>query len=245
MQEIKQIDFSIVIPFHNEEDNVAKVIHECQAALASLPDTHGEIIVVNDGSADNTAAIMESEAKADERIKVITFKQNQGQAPALYYGLKAAKGTLVATLDGDGQNDPADFPAMIERLNSSGADLVSGIRVNRHDSGLRKAMSRLANGVRGFMLNDGVTDSGCAIKVFRRSVVDSLIPLKTLYSFIPALASAGGHSIVECPVNHRDRVGGETHYGLGAFLWRPAVDMVGVWWFSKRRFADQKDNMEN
>jgi len=157
----------------------------------------------------------------------------------LYHGLRAARGQLVATLDGDGQNNPADFPAMIQMLEESGVDMVTGVRVSRQDSWLRKIMSRLANGVRCFFLNDGISDSGCAIKVFRKSVVDSLIPLKTLYSFIPALAKAGGHTVVECPVDHRNRVGGETHYGLGAFLWRPFVDMMGVWWFSRRRFLDR------
>ena len=127
----------------------------------------------------------------------------------------------MATLDGDGQNDPADFPAMIARLRDGDVDLVSGIRIDRQDSWLRKFMSRLANRVRGVFLDDGVTDSGCAIKVFRRSVVDSLIPLRTLYSFIPALAKGAGYRIAECPVRHRDRDGGKTHYGLSVFLWRP------------------------
>lgn len=238
---IAPIDFSIVVPFHNEQDNLNGVIAECFAALDELSPMKGEVIAVNDGSSDRTGERLAEEAEKDDRLHVITFAKNRGQAPALYHGLRVARGNYVATLDGDGQNNPADFSAMIELLESTGADLVSGIRVNRQDSWLRKAMSRLANGVRGIFLKDGVTDSGCAIKVFRRSVVDSLIPLKTLYSFIPALAKAGGHTVAECPVDHRDRTGGETHYGLGVFLWLPFVDMLGVWWFSKRRFVEQNN----
>ncbi len=233
-----RIDFSIVIPFHDEEESVDSVIGECLSVLDQLTNLESEVVAVDDGSSDGTATLLANLGSRDERVRVLTFAQNQGQAPALFYGLRAARGNLVATLDGDGQNNPADFPAMIARLKQEDAGLVSGVRVHRHDSWLRRTMSRVANRVRDFFLNDGVTDSGCAIKVFRRTVVESLIPLKTLYSFIPALANAAGHRVVECPVDHRDRVGGRTHYGLRVMLWRPAVDMLGVWWFCRRRFPE-------
>tara|TARA_R110000850_G_scaffold125759_12_gene244389 strand:- start:1384 stop:2151 length:768 start_codon:yes stop_codon:yes gene_type:complete len=236
------IGFSIVIPFHNEEDSVGSVIKESLDALDNLKDRKGEIIAVDDGSKDRTAEILAEVAAEDPRVRVITFETNCGQAPALYYGLNRAFGAIVATLDGDGQNNPADFSAMIKLLECSDADLVSGVRKNRNDTWLRRTMSRVANRVRGGFLKDGVTDSGCAIKVFYRPVVDSLIPLQTLYSFIPALACAAGYKVAECQVDHRERVGGETHYGLGVMLWRPAFDMLGVWWFSRRRFAERMDS---
>ena len=115
--------------------------------------------------------------------------------------------------------------------------MVIGIRAGRRDSFLRRAMSRFANAIRGRMLDDRVQDSGCALKVFRREVVAVLLPLKTLYSFMPALAKAGGFRLAEKPVNHRPRLGGRSSYGFVAFLWKPAVDLVGVWWFRKRSFA--------
>ena len=230
------LDFSIVVPFHNEESSLLGVLSECLDTLDQLPALRSEIVAVNDGSEDSCGAILTSLAVREPRLRVITFLRNRGQAAALYTGLHAARGQIVGTLDGDGQNNPADFPVLLRQLEESGVDMVTGVRIKRRDSRMRRWMSRIANHIRGAFLNDGVSDSGCAIKVFRRSVVDSLIPLQTLYSFIPALARAGGHTIVECPVDHRERHGGETHYGLGVFLWRPLVDMMGVWWFTKRRF---------
>ena len=138
----------------------------------------------------------------------------------------------VVTLDGDGQNYPGDIPRLFELLESS--ELVCGIRAERKDSWLRRSMSRLANGVRGWLLRDGVSDAGCALKVMRREVVFSLIPLKTLYSFIPAMAAAAGFRIVEAPVQHRQRHGGKTSYGLLVFLWRPLVDLMGLAWYRRR-----------
>ncbi|MCB1229089.1 MAG: glycosyltransferase, partial [Verrucomicrobiae bacterium] len=227
---------SIVVPFHNEEENVEPVLDHCLLALSSMPGKRCEIIAINDGSTDRTGEILRKISERDGRVRILAFSRNCGQAPALYHGLRMARGEILVTLDGDGQNNPGDIPAMIERLESSGADLVSGVRVDRRDSRLRRWMSRLANRIRRSILDDGVTDSGCALKVFRRSVVDSLIPIRTLYSFIPALAKAAGNRIEECPVDHRERQGGQTHYGLRVMLWRPALDLLGVWWFSRRRF---------
>ncbi|MCB1064232.1 MAG: glycosyltransferase family 2 protein [Verrucomicrobiae bacterium] len=226
-----------MIPFHNEEACAKKLIDECLAALELIPKVRAEIIAIDDGSQDSTLEILKAASRADARIEVIHFPHNRGQAPALYYGLKHASGEIVVTLDGDGQNNPADIPALLARLKETDADLVSGVRANRQDSRLRKFLSRFANRVRGSILNDGVTDSGCALKAFRRSVIHSLIPIRTLYSFIPALAKAGGHVVTECPVDHRSRDGGISHYGLGPFLWRPALDMIGVWWFTRRSFT--------
>jgi hypothetical protein len=145
-------------------------------------------------------------------------------------------------MDGDGQNDPADIPALVALLDA--ADMVVGIRTGRRDSFLRRAMSKFANAIRGRMLDDRMQDSGCALKVFRREVVSVLLPLKTLYSFMPALAKAGGFRLAELPVHHRPRQGGTSSYGFVAFLWKPAVDLVGVWWFRKRSFARRTVEVE-
>jgi len=163
---------------------------------------------------------------------MIQFPENRGQGAALYRGLQEAAGEVVITLDGDGQNHPGDIPILLELLESS--DLVCGIRAERQDSWLRRSMSRLANTVRGWLLRDGVRDAGCALKVMRCEVVYSLIPLKTLYSFIPAMAAAAGFRIRETPVRHRARQGGRTNYGLLVFLWRPLVDLMGLAWYRRR-----------
>jgi hypothetical protein len=136
-------------------------------------------------------------------------------------------------MDGDGQNVPADVPRLLARL--AAADMVVGVRVDRADAFVRRAVSRLANRIRARVLRDGVRDTGCALKAFRREVAAEFIPIASLYSFMPALAVAAGFRVVEEPVRHRPRRRGASKYGLRIFLWRPALDMLGVWWFASRR----------
>jgi glycosyltransferase involved in cell wall biosynthesis len=170
---------------------------------------------------------------------VVRQSPNQGQAAALYRGMRLAGAPVIVTLDGDGQNDPADIAPMLARLAESGADMVAGVRVQRNDSWLRRRMSRIANRVRSRILRDGVRDTGCGLKAFRREVVDAFLPIRTLYSFMPALAVAAGFRVVEQPVGHRARRADVSKYGLGVMLWRPLLDLLGVWWFTRRRFARQ------
>lgn len=191
-------------------------------------------MAVDDGSTDDTAAVLRSVAAEWPALRVLTLARNQGQAPALFAGMRAALGAVIVTMDGDGQNVPADLPMLIGRL--AEADMVAGIRAQRRDGWLRRTMSRIANGIRGRLLGDGMTDSGCALKAFRREVVDAFLPMRTLYSFMPALAVAAGFKVIEVPVQHRERRAGVSKYGLLVMLWRPALDMLGVWWWRHRRF---------
>ncbi|MEO8275251.1 MAG: glycosyltransferase family 2 protein [Thermoanaerobaculia bacterium] len=226
--------FSVVVPFYNEAENAAVLIGEIDAAMARLGESW-ELLMVNDGSRDATGEILAAAAGAHPHYRYLRLPKNRGQAAALDAGMRRALGRFVVTMDGDGQNDPADIPALARLLDS--ADMVVGIRAGRRDSWLRRAMSKFANAIRGRLLDDRMRDSGCALKVFRREVVDVMLPLKTLYSFMPALARAGGFRLAELPVNHRPRLGGKSSYGFVAFLWKPAVDLVGIWWFRKRSFA--------
>ncbi|MHA3775362.1 glycosyltransferase [Verrucomicrobiota bacterium sgz303538] len=239
----KCIELSVVIPFFNEGESVTSVLNELRGVLDAGSRTY-EVVAVDDGSADDTAACLQRCSTDWPQLEVVIHDENRGQAAALWTGFETARGALIATLDGDGQNDPLDFEPMLQKLEESGADLVAGVRADRHDSTLRRQMSRLANRVRGALLHDQVSDTGCAIKVFRREVLRSLIPLRTLYSFIPAMAVAAGFRVVEMPVRHRARAAGESKYGLGVMLWRPALDMLGVWWFSQRRFAIKTRQLE-
>lgn len=229
------VRLSVVIPFYNEGLNVARVLAELRETLKALPMPY-EVLAVNDGSTDDTAEQLQELSLRWPELNPIMMPANGGQAAALWAGFKAAKGDIVATLDGDGQNDPSALAAMIAHLESSGADMVAGVRAQREDSWLRRRMSRVANHVRQFFLKDGVSDSGCALKVMRREVLAAFVPLRTLYSFMPALAVAAGCRVVEMAVPHRARTAGVSSYGLIAMLWRPAVDMLGIWWFSQRRF---------
>ena len=226
--------YSVVVPFYNEAETAAELIAEIEQAMQSLGEPW-ELLMVNDGSRDATGEILEQAAAAHANYRHLRLPRNRGQAAALDAGLHRARGRFVVTMDGDGQNDPADIPALAALLDR--ADMVVGIRAGRRDSWLRRAMSKFANAIRGRLLDDRMQDSGCALKVFRREVVEVLLPLKTLYSFMPALAKAGGFRLAELPVRHRPRLGGKSSYGFVAFLWKPAVDLVGVWWFRKRSFA--------
>jgi len=232
------VRWSVVVPLHDEADNVAPLVAELRSVLATLDGPY-EVLLVDDGSRDDTLTIAQRAALDWPQCRVVWFRRNHGQAAALLVGLHRARGSVVVTLDGDGQNVPADIPAMLAAL--EGADLVVGVRQARDDSRLRLVMSRLANAIRSRFLRDGVTDAGCGLKVMRREVVDAFIPIRTLYSFMPALAVAAGHRVVECPVQHRARRAGTAHYGLRTFAWRPLLDMLGVWWFTRRRFAGRID----
>lgn len=224
---------TVVIPFFNEAESCRALLAELRTVTDPLPGGC-EVIAVDDGSRDDTAAILLDVAAGWPELRVLRLAINSGQAPALFTGMRAARGPVVVTMDGDGQNVPADIPLLVSRLGE--ADMVAGVRAQRRDSWLRRRMSRLANGIRGRLLGDGMTDSGCALKAFRREVVDAFLPMRTLYSFMPALAVAAGFRVVEQPVQHRERRAGVSKYGLLVMLWRPALDMLGIWWWRHRRF---------
>jgi glycosyltransferase involved in cell wall biosynthesis len=224
---------TVVIPFFNEAESCRALLTELRGVTNTLPGGC-EVIAVDDGSRDETPAILQAVAAEWPDLRVLRLAANSGQAPALFTGMRAARAPVVVTMDGDGQNVPSDIPLLVSRLTE--ADMVAGVRAQRQDSWLRRRMSRIANGVRSRLLGDGMTDSGCALKAFRREVVDAFLPMRTLYSFMPALAVAAGFKVVEQPVQHRERRAGVSKYGLLVMLWRPALDMLGIWWWRHRRF---------
>jgi dolichol-phosphate mannosyltransferase len=224
---------SILVSFFNEEENVAPLLAEIRAVCDTLGQPY-EAIFVNDGSTDATGRRLDEVTKDWPEARPLHCQMNRGQAAALFLGMKQARGEILVTLDGDGQNDPADIPRLLAALDD--CDMVAGVRARRQDSWLRLAMSRLANNVRSTLLRDGLRDTGCALKAFRREVVECFIPIRTLYSFMGALAVAAGFRIRQLEVAHRPRMRGQSKYGLSVFWWKPLIDMVGVYWFSRRRF---------
>ncbi|MCX6952335.1 MAG: glycosyltransferase [Verrucomicrobia bacterium] len=222
---------SVVIPFHNEAANIAPLLAELRETLDTLS-LSTEIICIDDGSRDATAAELSAAARAWPAVRIETFPQNRGQAAALWHGFHLARGAYVAMLDGDGQNPPAEL-ARLWPLRDS-ADLISGARAGRQDSALRLAMSRVANTVRRTLLCDGVTDTGCSLKLFRREVVGSFLPIRTLYSFIPAFAVSAGFTVREIPVAHRPRRAGTSHYGLRVMAVHPLLDLLSLTWLLRR-----------
>ena len=225
--------YSVVVPFFNEAANAASLLDEIEEVMQTIATTF-EVILVDDGSTDETALILAEHASKHPFTKLIELAHNRGQAVALSAGLRAATAPIVITMDGDGQNDPHDIPLLLRALPA--ADMVVGMRVGRQDSWLRLAMSRLANQLRQRILRDGMDDSGCALKAFRREIIATLLPIRTLYSFLPAMAVAAGFKVAQCPVAHRPRLGGQSSYGVAVFLWRPLLDTLGLWWYLRRSF---------
>lgn len=219
--------YSLVVPFHNEAGNIRPLLDLTGAVLRELPGDF-EAVLVDDGSTDATPAELAQAAAAEPRFRVVRFAENRGQAAALLEGLRQVRGEIILTMDGDGQNDPRDFPALLAPLERGEADMACGIRTPRHDSALRRAMSRLANAVRGRYLGDRLHDGGCQLRAFRRGIVDVLFPSPLLQAFVPAMAAAAGFRVTEMPVRHHARTAGESKYGLRRLWWRPFAEMVRI-----------------
>ena len=219
--------YSLVVPVYNEAGNVVPLLTAATNVLDALPGPT-EIILVNDGSTDNTAGEIASATQRWPNVRALQHPQNLGQAAALLNGLRAAHGEIILTMDGDGQNDPADFPLLIAPVESGTLDLACGWRVERHDSRLRRFMSRLGNAVRRFVLNDHLHDSGCQLRAMRREVVGTLFPMDLMQSFLPAIVAAGGFRVGEFPVRHHPRVRGKAKFGLRQLWLRPLVALLKV-----------------
>ncbi len=230
------LQVSVVIPVCNEQDNVLPLAREIHSALGGR--CRHETIFVDDGSTDGTAAAVRA-ARLDgmPQIRLIRHAVRSGQSAAVATGVRAARAPWIATLDGDGQNDPADIPKLLDRAseaNSSRLRLVMGNRTTRRDTWLRRMSSRVANGVRGRLLRDGTPDTGCGIKVFDRAVFLDMPRFDHMHRFMPALFQREGYEVVSVPVNHRERTRGKSKYGLHNRLWVGIVDLVGVMWLIRR-----------
>jgi glycosyltransferase involved in cell wall biosynthesis len=221
---------SVVIPVMNEEDNIAPLFDAVRKALRGID---YELIMVDDGSSDHTVERMKE--LADERTKIIVFNRNFGQTTAMAAGIEEAKGDLIATLDGDLQNDPADIPMMIAKLESGGWDLVAGRRARRQDGMfLRKIPSKIANAIIRKTTGVYLHDYGCTLKVFKRDVAKNLGLYGELHRFIPVLAKMYGAKITEVDVRHHPRIHGESKYGIGR-TFRVISDLLLMLFMQKYR----------
>jgi dolichol-phosphate mannosyltransferase len=192
-----------------------------------------ELILVDDGSRDGTSAAGARLMATEPRLRVLRHDRNYGTSAAYLTGFRAARAEVVATLDGDLQNDPADVPRLLAELDR-GFDLVCGIRQRRQDNWVRRASSRIANRFRSAVLGDGVVDTGCALKVYRAGFLRRLPAFRGMHRFLPALAMMQGGRIAQLPVNHRPRRFGQSKYGIGNRLAVGIADLFGVWWLQRR-----------
>ncbi|HEV2549069.1 MAG TPA: glycosyltransferase family 2 protein [Stellaceae bacterium] len=229
------MDLSVVIPVRNEAPNIAPLVHEIAAALEGALDY--EIVYVDDGSADDTAAAVSALARATPRLRLIRHRRSFGQSTAIRTGVKAARAPWIATLDGDGQNDPADIPRLWQMAKTAPSEpplLVAGLRARRRDSAVKRLSSRIANAVRRALLGDGTPDSGCGLKLFPRALYLELPFFDHNHRFLPALVRRAGGRVLSVPVNHRPRERGRSNYGTLDRLFVGIVDLVGVMWLMRR-----------
>lgn len=227
---------SIVVPCYNEAENIPLLAGRIAEVFAGLPGFAYECLFVDDGSTDDTRAVLAGlAAAAPGVVRPITLAHNMGQSAALLAGMRHARGAYILTLDGDMQNDPADFPAFLDALQTY--DCVCGYRAERHDAWHRRAASRVANAVRNALLGDGIRDSGCGAKGFRRHCVDHFVPFNGLHRFFAVFVRRAGLTIHEMPVRHHPRRYGHSKYGINNRLWRGLYDLIGVAWLRRRYVA--------
>jgi dolichol-phosphate mannosyltransferase len=226
---------SIVVPVRNEADNIVPLIAEIAAALDGR--WAYEIIYVNDGSTDATAERLAAAMTQRTNLRQLRHAQSTGQSAAVRSGVRAARGAVVATLDGDGQNNPAFLPDLIATLEKGGerTGLVAGQRVGRKATGFKKLQSRVANAVRSAILHDGTRDTGCGLKAFRREVFLMMPYFDGLHRFLPALMRREGYEIAYVDVIDRPRHAGVSNYGFFDRLWIGLLDLFGVWWLIRRK----------
>ncbi|MGE5176550.1 MAG: glycosyltransferase family 2 protein [Hyphomicrobiales bacterium] len=222
---------SAIVPVYDERESLPPLIEELRATLRALG-TPYEIVVVDDGSTDGGDRWIAETARASPDLVAVLFERNAGQSAAVAAGFRIARGDVLVTLDGDGQNDPADIPRLLAALD--GADVVSGVRAERRDGWTRRVSSRVANAVRRAVIGDHITDTGCSLKAYRRNAIEGLPLFATAHRFLAGLCELNGARVVEIPVAHRPRAAGVSKYGVGNRLFRGLRDLIGVRWLRSR-----------
>jgi len=218
---------SVVVPVFNEEENI-EVLHKEIFEVCEKNNYQYEIIFIDDGSKDRTLEIIKNLSP----VKLISLRKNFGQTAAMDAGIKNAKYEYIITMDGDGQNDPADIPALITYLETKELDVVSGWRKNRKDKFFKRFTSRGANFLRQILINDKIHDSGCSLKIFKKECFENISLFGEMHRFIPALLIIKGFDVDEIVVNHRPRLGGTTKYNWKRTV-KGFIDMTSVWFWNK------------
>jgi dolichol-phosphate mannosyltransferase len=229
-------ELSIVVPVLNESGNIEPLLSEIHAAMSTA--SGFEVIYVDDGSRDDTPAELARAASRYQGLRVLTHQRTCGQSRALWNGIKAARGTWIATLDGDGQNDPGDIPRLLETLRTQRQNgspvLLAGYRVKRRDTWIKRISSRVANGIRSRLLRDDTPDTGCGLKLIAREDFLELPFFDHMHRFLPALVLRNGGRVISEQVNHRERTRGSSKYGTLDRLVVGVSDLMGVMWLQRR-----------
>jgi dolichol-phosphate mannosyltransferase len=223
---------SLVLPVYDERDNLAPIICEIEATLQGI---EHEIIAVDDGSSDGSLDELVRLRKEFSSLRVVTLGKHVGQSAAFAAGFDAARGEIVATMDSDGQNDPADVPELVQLLQSNiSYDAVAGYRANRADSGWKRLQSLIANRARNLITGDSIRDTGCSLKAVRKDALAGLPRFNGMHRFLATLIRLQGGTVIEVPVSHRPRLSGNSKYGMWNRAVRGLRDAMGVRWLGKR-----------
>jgi len=225
-------DISIIVPVFNEAENILPMLRETVAAMKGSARSW-ELVFVDDASSDETWTRIAEARGLDLRVRGLRHGRNAGQSAALWTGIQATTSPILATLDGDLQNDPADLPRMLGELERH--DFVSGMRLQRRDNFVRRRSSAIARWARRTALGVDFRDTGCAIRVFKRPALNGVFPFNGLHRFLPVIVHGGGARTLEVPVNHRPRVAGVSKYGVWNRLGRGIYDLFAIAWYQKRR----------
>ena len=224
-------DLSLVIPVYNERDSLPQLMKEITTALGGR---RYEVVAVDDGSVDGSLELLKGLKTERPELHIVALAPHAGQTAAFAAGFRAARGQVIVTLDADLQNDPADIPALVDRLMATGVTAVAGYRVNRHDSSWKLVQSRIANAVRNRLNGETIRDTGCSLKAFRGDAVRALPLYDGMHRFLPTLIKLYGGSVAEMPVRHRQRRFGRTKYGMWNRVFRSFVDALAVRWMQRR-----------
>jgi dolichol-phosphate mannosyltransferase len=230
-----RIDLSVVVPVYNEEGSLRELLAELEPVVRSITSEY-EVVFVNDGSTDGSARVLEEIAGSNPKVVVLRLDRNHGLSAALHAGFHRARGTLIASLDADLQNDPADLPRLVEAIHA-GADFALGWRADRKDPFVKRASSKVANWWRNRRTESAIHDVTCPLKVMKRDVRDVFYPFHGLHRFLPTLAEMAGHRVVEVRVNHRARKHGTSKYGVWNRVFRGLRDLRAVRWMRDRRMT--------
>jgi len=230
-------EIAVIVPVYNEEDNVLPMAREVSDAMKKAGRSY-ELVFVDDASTDGTWKKVEEARRQFPNVRGLRHAVNSGQSAALWTGIQASHSDIIATLDGDLQNDPADIPQMLPSLLK--ADFVCGVRAKRRDTFVRRSSSKIARWARRSALKVDFCDTGCAMRVFKRSALTGVFPFNGFHRFLPVLVHGNGVTTLEVPVNHRPRVAGVSKYGVWNRVWRGIYDLIALSWFQKRRLRPVK-----
>lgn len=227
----QSVEVSVVIPAYNEEQNITALLRRIAEVFEPLGRSF-EVVMVDDGSTDKTLELLQEHKRSKSWLRVIILDRHRGQTCAMAAGFEAACGAIIATLDADLQNDPAEITRLIEMLN--GCDAVVGWRVKREDPWLRRVSTRIANNVRNRLSGESIHDSACSLKVYKRACLEGLTLYEGMHRFTPTLVKMRGFKVVEVPVSHHRRHAGKAKYGVWNRMFRAFVDLLVVRWMKKR-----------